>query len=152
MSKLIILLILSPSLLLFFGNGSNKTNDGKKSVPDSTPTPDSFYCPPDPIELDKVMVVLPCDAKLISSVSCDSEPIIGVRTAALDPEGIPLKYTYTVTGGLIKGKGRYVNWDLSGAKPGTYLIKVTVGFPDKRRESYTKTVTITNCKDCKSQD
>lgn len=54
--------------------------------------------------------------------------IIEVTTTALDPENGGVTYVYTISGGKITGSGRNVLWDLSGVKPGTYII--TVGIDD----------------------
>jgi uncharacterized protein YceK len=52
--------------------------------------------------------------------------LIKVSTVAVDPEGITLKYLYTVTGGKITGQGANVVWDLSQTTPGTYTITAAV--------------------------
>ncbi|HEX8247575.1 MAG TPA: hypothetical protein VF599_05280 [Pyrinomonadaceae bacterium] len=53
--------------------------------------------------------------------------IIEVATAAVELENTPpLKYVYTISGGKIIGSGANVKWDLSGVKPGTYIITAAV--------------------------
>ncbi|MDQ3800095.1 MAG: hypothetical protein M3384_11620 [Acidobacteriota bacterium] len=52
--------------------------------------------------------------------------IIEVRTVAIDDENSENKYVYTISGGKIIGSGANVQWDLSGLKPGTYIITAAV--------------------------
>lgn len=47
-----------------------------------------------------------------------------LTTEAVDPDGDELKYTYSATGGRIKGDGQNVTWDLTGLAPGTYTVSV----------------------------
>jgi len=53
---------------------------------------------------------------------------VNVATTASDPEGDPLVYNYTVSGGRIVGQGSNVTWDLNGVAAGTYTI--TAGVDD----------------------
>ncbi|HLL99803.1 MAG TPA: hypothetical protein VK400_02005 [Pyrinomonadaceae bacterium] len=52
--------------------------------------------------------------------------IIEVSTVAVDPGNGGLTYVYTISGGKIIGSGSNVRWDLSGVKPGTYVITVGI--------------------------
>jgi hypothetical protein len=52
--------------------------------------------------------------------------LIEVSTAASDPEGDVLTYNYEVSAGKIVGQGKKVVWDLTGVRPGTYLITAGV--------------------------
>lgn len=54
--------------------------------------------------------------------------VVDVITSAIDPENDVITYSYTVTGGVIKGTGPKVQWDLRDAQPGTYTI--TAGVDD----------------------
>lgn len=88
------------------------------------------YCPPPAsvtnLTLSKTEVVSTCAA---DGKSCsDNIQRIEVFTEAFDPEDDLLTYNYVVSGGKIVGKGAKVVWDLSGVKPGTYLI--TAGVDD----------------------
>jgi len=61
-----------------------------------------------------------------------------------------LTYNYTVSGGRIVGTGANVQWDLSGATPGTYTI--TTGVDDGCGvcgKTDTQTITIAECADCR---
>ena len=83
------------------------------------------------------------------SGACNDNRTIGVATSASDPENDVLTYNYTVSGGRIVGSGANVDWDLSGAQPGTYTITTAVndgcGVCGK---TDTRTVTIKACDDC----
>ena len=43
-----------------------------------------------------------------------------------DPDNDPLTYSYTATGGQVVGSGSNVQFDSTGAAPGTYTVKCTV--------------------------
>jgi OmpA family protein/outer membrane protein with beta-barrel domain/Big-like domain-containing protein len=49
-----------------------------------------------------------------------------VRASASDPDGDPLTYSWTTTGGTVEGAGPEVRWNSAGAVPGTYTTKVRV--------------------------
>src|SRR5713226_1680580 len=96
-------------------------------------------------------ITLPCAEGYHSkSNSCPASPSmsVGLTTAATDPDGDTLLYTYTVTGGRISGEGTNVSWDLSGVGPGTYTASVEVDDGCGCITSSTTTVTVANCSDC----
>jgi hypothetical protein len=49
-----------------------------------------------------------------------------VTAPATDADGDSLLYTFSTTGGRVKGDGPQVSWDLSGSGPGTYTITAEV--------------------------
>ena len=57
-----------------------------------------------------------------------SDRQISVVTTASDAENDVLTYNYTVSGGVIRGIGAKVVWDLTTVKPGAYMI--TAGVDD----------------------
>lgn len=57
-----------------------------------------------------------------------SNRLISVEATATDPENDVLTYTYTVSGGVIRGTGAKVVWDLTTVQPGNYAI--TAGVDD----------------------
>lgn len=66
-----------------------------------------------------------------ASMSVERSPIIvgertGVTCNGTDPDNDPLTYNYTTTGGQISGTGSHVQFDSTGAQPGTYTVKCTV--------------------------
>ncbi len=61
-----------------------------------------------------------------NEVSALSDKKIEVVTTAVNPDGDPLTYAYTVSGGKIIGTGSRVVWDLTGVLPGKYTITAAV--------------------------
>jgi outer membrane protein OmpA-like peptidoglycan-associated protein len=66
-----------------------------------------------------------------ASCSTDRSPITvgertGITTTASDPDGDPLTYSYTTSGGQISGSGAKVEFDSTGLQPGTYTVKCAV--------------------------
>lgn len=66
-----------------------------------------------------------------ATLSVERSPIMpgehtGVTCNGSDPDGDPLTYTYTATGGQVTGTGANAQFDSTGAKPGTYTVKCTV--------------------------
>jgi outer membrane protein OmpA-like peptidoglycan-associated protein len=49
-----------------------------------------------------------------------------VRASAVDPDGDPLSYAWSTTGGKIAGSGDVVTFDATGAAPGKYTVTVSV--------------------------
>ncbi len=62
-----------------------------------------------------------------------------------DPNGDKLLFDWSVTAGMIKGKGRTVSWDLFGVSPGTYTAVVKVSSPGSALTSASTTVTVSTC-------
>ena len=65
------------------------------------------------------------------SCSTDRSPIMpgertGITAAGNDPDGDPLTYSYTATGGQIVGTGAKVEFDSTGLQPGSYTVKCSV--------------------------
>lgn len=56
----------------------------------------------------------------------EGTPQLEVTVSASDREGNPLLYQYTVSGGVIRGSGNKVIWDLSGISIGSHRLKVCV--------------------------
>jgi len=64
--------------------------------------------------------------------STDRSPIMpgertGITSVASDPDGDPLTYSYTTTGGQIVGSGPKVQFDSTGLSAGSYTVKCSVG-------------------------
>jgi len=102
------------------------------------------------LTLSQSQINLPCQPGFKSaSGGCNDSTTINVTTAAADPENDVLTYNYTVSGGRIVGQGANVQWDLSGARVGTYTI--TAGVDDGCGicgKTQTQTVAIKDCPDC----
>lgn len=66
-----------------------------------------------------------------ATLSIERSPIqtgerTGVTCNGTDPDNDPLTYSYTTTGGQIVGTGSHVQYDSTGAQPGTYTVTCTV--------------------------
>jgi outer membrane protein OmpA-like peptidoglycan-associated protein len=61
-----------------------------------------------------------------SMVYAQSGDVVAVRTEASDPDGDPLTYAWTATGGAVEGAGPGVRWNSSGTTPQTYSVRVRV--------------------------
>ena len=55
-----------------------------------------------------------------TSVTIGSNTVVTFSVNASDPDGDPLTYSYTATGGTISGTGPNAHWDLAGQNPGNY--------------------------------
>jgi OmpA family/Bacterial Ig domain len=67
------------------------------------------------------------------TISCaaDRSPIMpgertGITATASDPDGDPLTYSYTATGGQVTGDGPKAQFDSTGLTPGSYTVKCSV--------------------------
>ena len=67
----------------------------------------------------------------VISCSTDRSPIMpgertGITSVASDPDGDPLTYTYSATGGQVTGDGAKATFDSTGLAPGNYTVKCSV--------------------------
>ena len=65
------------------------------------------------------------------SCSTDRSPIMpgertGITATASDPDGDPLTYSYTATGGQVTGNGPKATFDSTGLQGGSYTVKCSV--------------------------
>ena len=67
------------------------------------------------------------------TISCatDHSPIMpgertGITATASDPDGDPLTYSYTATGGQVSGDGPKASFDSTGLSAGSYTVKCSV--------------------------
>lgn len=66
-----------------------------------------------------------------ASLSVERSPILpgertGITCNGSDPDGDPLTYTYSASGGQVTGTGSSAQFDATGLQPGTYTVKCTV--------------------------
>ena len=66
-----------------------------------------------------------------ASLSVERSPILsgehtGITCTGTDPDGDPLTYSYSASGGQITGTGANATFDATGLQPGTYTVKCTV--------------------------
>lgn len=102
------------------------------------------------LNLSLTEVILGCASGKSASGSCPDRPRVDVKTKAVDPENDPIIYNYTVSGGRIVGSGANVTWDLTGTRPGEYVIIAGVDDGCGICEKGTKkeTITVKSCPDC----
>jgi hypothetical protein len=128
MNKLFFFLLIF--LFVSFGSGSNaeaRKNQSALIDPIIKPTPLAEI---ERIELDKTEIVIPCGCFGIDipreGTVCPDDALITVKTFVRNPKNTPLSYEYEVSGGKITGQGDKVVWDLTGIRPGTYTITVSI--------------------------
>ncbi len=66
-----------------------------------------------------------------ASLSVERSPILpgehtGITCTGTDPDGDPLTYSYSASGGQVTGTGSNVQFDATGLQPGSYTVKCTV--------------------------
>lgn len=60
------------------------------------------------------------------SVYAGSNDAVNVSAQASDPEGKPLNYSWTASGGQVQGTGSTASWSSAGLAPGTYTVTARV--------------------------
>jgi outer membrane protein OmpA-like peptidoglycan-associated protein len=66
-----------------------------------------------------------------ATLSVERSPILpgertGITCNGSDPDGDPLTYSYSASGGQVTGTGSSAQFDATGLQPGTYTVKCTV--------------------------
>ena len=61
-----------------------------------------------------------------NSLFAESNDAVNVTATASDPDGDPINYRWSATGGRVDGTGPRVRWLPAGAAPGSYTITLTV--------------------------
>ncbi len=103
---------------------------------------------PDEIVLDKDEVCIPCPPGQLSNEDSDCDIDMFVLVSAEHSDDRNFQYKYTVSGGRIIGEGGKVNWDLTGAPPGTYRISIDIENKSAEfQKNEIKVVTVT-AQDC----
>jgi hypothetical protein len=139
------LLLITFSLIFSFGVDSSESTHKSYAlnvIPVATPPVQSET---DKLVLDKNEVYLPCPPgyRCIGGRVCDSDMTIVV--SAGKSQSNQLNYEYTVSGGRIIGEGAKVTWDMTGAEPGTYQIRVDIEDKSKgQKQTETKIITVKN--------
>jgi outer membrane protein OmpA-like peptidoglycan-associated protein len=59
-------------------------------------------------------------------VFAGSGDVVNVTVQASDPDGDPLTYSWSATGGRLEGSGPQVKWNSAGVAPGLYTVRVRV--------------------------
>lgn len=89
---------------------------------------------------------LSSDATVLSS--CAGNASVQLNARANSPDGNPVKYHWSTTGGRISGDGPTVTWDLNGVSPGIYKasIMIETGNTDGECQAFTSTtVAVKSC-------
>lgn len=63
---------------------------------------------------------------IVSACSDAAESQVQLTAAAVSPNGNPIKYRWTITGGTISGEGPQVTWNLAGLKPGYHKAALDI--------------------------
>jgi hypothetical protein len=112
------LLLASAAFAYTSSQASKKKNS--QSQQQQQPVPPQNQPPTITLDSDAQVVTLCPDAESISN------PRVHLRAHGVSPEGKPLRYKWTVSGGHLDGDGTDVVWDLSDAQPGVYSAAVTI--------------------------
>ncbi|MET0650436.1 MAG: hypothetical protein ABW208_27830 [Pyrinomonadaceae bacterium] len=112
--------VLLLAVAAFVSTSSSAARKGKG--PQQTATPAPQYQPPTiKVDSDAQVVTLCPDAESTAN------PRVRLKATGYSPEGKPLRYRWTVSGGrLDTTEGTDVIWDLSDAQPGVYNASVTL--------------------------
>ena len=101
------------------------------------------------IQASKSSITLPCPQATTgtSTPNCPTGAEVTLIANATDPDGM-LLFTWSVTGGRIRGEGRTVIWDLSGVPLGTYTATVEVNDGNQHTANSSVTLQVSICTDC----
>jgi hypothetical protein len=106
------------------------------------------------VMLSQTEIVKSCSMlNSLQNISCQNDATVEISVNAIDPEGDPLIYIYSVSGGKIIGNGSKVVWDLSDVKSGVY--KVDIWADDGCGicgEPKTKEIKIIDCSQCRTNE
>ena len=148
MPKYFAFLFIFVSLAVSLGLNSNaevRKNQSSFINPFATPTPTPPITNVPILTLERKQVIIPCPPEYSESTrSCPDNTIINVQANAGVRKRREPVFKYTVSGGRIIGKGKNVQWDLSGARPGIYSLRVNIDDGKKITES-TETIEVIKC-------
>lgn len=84
--------------------------------------------PPDvELKASERKVVVPCrEGAAPESCGSGTGQQVQLQASATDSDGDSLLYSYSATGGRVRGQGAEAWWDLTGVRPGTYTATVEV--------------------------
>jgi len=93
-------------------------------------------------------IKLPClEGRTSETCVPSASKEVQLTAQATDADNDTLLYTWSVTGGKISGEGKTVNWDLSGANPGSYTATVEVNDGNQGHATANTAVSVELC-DC----
>ncbi len=79
---------------------------------------------------------------LTTTMDVASGSSIELSAKASDPDGDQLKYSWSATGGVVRGKGATATFDATGVSAGSYTVTVTVEDSRNGKSSCTMTVNV----------
>ena len=85
-----------------------------------------------------------------SNLSCSPDREVKLVANATALDGMEFLYTWSVTGGTVRGEGRDVTWDLSGLAEGTYTATVEINDGNQHTATGSTSVTIALCPGCEA--
>lgn len=102
------------------------------------------------VQASNSSITLPCPQTntAVSSSNCPSGSEVTLNAFATDPENAELLFTWSVTGGRLRGEGHRVTWDLSGLPEETYTATVEVNDGHQHISVASTSVTVARCKEC----
>ncbi|HVF55744.1 MAG TPA: hypothetical protein VM934_06315 [Pyrinomonadaceae bacterium] len=109
------LLLLALSAFVYTSPQASPQNNRRQQ-----PTPTPQRPPTLTLDSDAQVVTLCPDAESMAN------PRVRLKANGFSPDGNPLRYRWTVSGGRLEGDGTEVVWDLTGAQPGVYSANVTL--------------------------
>lgn len=113
--------VLLLAVAAFVATSSRAALKGKGPQQSATPAPPQYQPPTIRLDADTQVVTLCPEAESMAN------PRVRLKATGVSPEGKPLRYQWTVSGGrLDSSDGTDVIWDLSDAQPGVYSASVTV--------------------------
>ncbi|HEX8285682.1 MAG TPA: hypothetical protein VF588_20165 [Pyrinomonadaceae bacterium] len=112
--------VLGVLLLAAMGLVFTSTRAAHKGPRQTAATPPQNQPPTIKLDADTQVVTLCPDAESMAN------PRVRLKAQGFSPEGKPLRYKWTVSGGRLDGDGTDVVWDLSDAQPGVYNAAVTI--------------------------
>lgn len=71
-------------------------------------------------------VILTPNTTVVSACNNAGEPTVQLTAKAVSPNGNPIKYKWTTSGGTISGEGPVVTWNLAGLKPGYHKASLDI--------------------------
>lgn len=103
------------------------------------------------LKISEQKIIQPCQSGTASQDCTPSETQqVQLQVLASDKNGDTLRYSYSTTGGRVKGEGPNVTWDLAGVKPGTYTATVEVDDMCGCVAFSSAMLTVASCDDCRS--
>ena len=117
----VVLGVLLLAVAAFVATSSRAAHEAKAPQQSATPTPPQYQPPTIKLDQDAQVVTLCPDAESMAN------PRVRLKATGFSPEGKPLRYKWTVSGGRLDSyDGTDVVWDLSDAQPGVYNASVTL--------------------------